>query len=522
MHPMYPLADQKYTFARHRALLIAQEPFLCTTILAITSRYTWFQTGNFSSKATEVHTATYKYVQAEFQRFLWGSGRGRCTEIATLGLIESIMLMVEWHPRSMDLNTPAGDISGSYGLAQYGYDDVPRTSDRSFEAEMRQAWNTFKPVNTTSWWLLCIAINLADGIGLHQVITTGIDHLRNENHTRRARVHEFLVSLVWERSFRLSRKCMLNHPSDTPKQIFVCSDAEPLDEILESRAELYRLIRLVENTIYPNPRHTADIIATGDYHSTVNDFCSLLNGWKTRFDRVKGVSPPLAKHIEIMWHNTRAFLYSIALQAFVTRTNSTLGGPLTEDNGSVPAPRSSNVTQAGQDEIMIGEWIQASECIISVALELHRDGLLRYAPLNVLYHAISGSLALLKVKRLPLQPKNDPMGLLIQLAHALEESSVDDAHFGHRYAVCLKGMIRKMEQGRYQCVVPSHEPTGETSSMTDGMRAMGAGGEASHPTEHGSAGGLGLDVAFGAFGESFQDQLSFLECHDDWTRWLSF
>ncbi|KAF4540585.1 Fungal Zn binuclear cluster domain containing protein [Lasiodiplodia theobromae] len=520
MHPMYPLVDHKYCNIANRAQFATEEAFLCTTVLAITSRYAWHQASAFSARATEVHGALYRHVQSELQRCLWGSGPERYSEARTLSIIESIMLIVEWRPRSMDMITPPKDIVGDYALEQYGYAAAPTTADVSLESHVRTAWDAFKAVNITSWRLLCTAVNLADEIGLHSAITK-LQHTPSQ--ARHARVQEFLVSLVWERSFRLGRRCQLSHPADGSKAIANAPDGQFLNNILESRMELYRLTRLIENTLYPSARQTADLIARGNYQTAVDDFSGLLAAWKTRFDRVKASSPPLAKHLEIMWQGTRAFLYSISLRALL-RERSLPPSRLESGNngngqGARPPPRMLQMDQSSrQDHHMAEEWLQASESAIGVALELHREGLLRLAPLNVLYHVIAASLAVLKAERLPLRTTTaDPRHLLTQLVRALEDSSVDDAHFSARYAACLESMMGCLEEDRRRCVARAHGGPADDAAATNSSSLDGGGGD---PT------GIaipGFETPFGVFEGASHDHPSFLDCNnEDWSRWLSF
>lgn len=519
MHPMYPLVDDKYCNIANRAQFVTEEAFLCTTVLAITSRYAWHQASAFSARATEVHGALYRHMQSELQRCLWGSGPGRHSEARTLSIIESIMLIVEWRPRSMDMITPPKDIVGDYALEQYGYAPAPTTADVSLESHVRTAWDTFKAVNITSWRLLCTAVSLADEIGLHSVMTKSQHIPSRVSDVRHARVQEFLVSLVWERSFRLGRKCQLSHPADGSKTI---TNAPALNNILESRMELYRLTRLIENTLYPSPRHTADLIVRGNYHTAVDDFSGLLATWKTRFDRVKASSPPLGKHLEIMWQGTRAFLYSISLRALLRERSLPPSRLESGNNGNgqaaIPPPRMPQMDHSSrQDQHMAEEWLQASESVIGVALELHREGLLRLAPLNVLYHVIAASLAVLKAERLPLRTTTaDPRHLLTQLVRALEDSSVDDAHFSARYAACLKSMMGCLEEDRRRCA--ARDAAAMSSSSLDGGGA--ASSAAGAPT------GIaipGFETPFGVFDGASHDHLSLIDCsNEDWSRWLSF
>lgn len=186
---------------------------------------------------------------------------------------------------------------------------------------------------------------------------------------------------------------------------------------------------------------------------------------------------------------------------------------------------SSNAAQAEQsqeDREGISQMFQEAQQTVELALELHRDGLLRYVPLNILYHTISASLILLRIQQLSSRAFGNPMGLLLRLLHALEEASTDDACAASRYACCLRRMLEKVEEdcrrkntrANHKDPLPANH--GEHQNTPD------------YTTEHislpdsdenWSGAGMGM---FDICESSLQEQLMFLECGDDWTRWLSF
>lgn len=517
MHPLYPLVDHKYSQCSNKSELVTQDPLLFATILAVTSRYTWYQASAFSARAVEVHGFLYRWVQSAIQSCIWISTPRGCDETTTLGLIESIMLIVEWHPRSLDATMPVKDIRGNYALETFGYSPTPDASDKALESEVRRAWDTFKPVNTTSWRLLCIAINIADEIGLQQVITTAHCNRSGTESPRRAHVRHFLVSLVWERSFRLGRTCLLSHPPGDSGLMLGPSSDHPLKDMLHCRIELYRLARLIESTLYPTVRRTHDIIVEGNYMAMINDFSALLATWKTHFEGVKASSPPLAKHLEIMWHTIRSFLHSVSLLAYTRKAGATASGPVSKCNATTWVTMSSNAAQAEQsqeDREGIRQMFQEAQQTVELALELHRDGLFRSVPLNILYHTISASLILLRIQQLSSRAFGNPMDLLLRLLHALEEASIDDACAASRYACCFRKMLEKVEEDRRRKNTRANH--GEHQNMPD------------YSTENiplADGDGNWSDVGMGMFdtGESsLQEQLMFLECGDDWTRWLTF
>lgn len=110
----------------------------------------------------------------------------------------------------------------------------------------------------------------------------------------RAYVRDLLVSLVFGKTVPLGRKCLLPHPTRPTGS----AGASPYEDLLESWSELYRLVRLLDSTLYPSAAPTIDIISSERYQSIVDDFPGLFASWRARFERITG-SATFAKYIDI-------------------------------------------------------------------------------------------------------------------------------------------------------------------------------------------------------------------------------
>ncbi|GME66038.1 Fungal Zn binuclear cluster domain containing protein [Neofusicoccum parvum] len=442
-------------------------------------------------------------------------------------LIEGIVLLVEWHTRSLDLVSPPMDISGPYALGSYSFNPCPSSTlpdVSNFESEVLNASETIKSLLTATWRLLGIAITLSDEIGLHQVITKAGERQMQDgtDGPRRARVRDFLVTLVWEHSFRLGRKCVLVLPP-TPPEPAQREPASQLSAFLDSRTELYRLLQLVESTVYSTPRHTADIITSGRYVSIISDFSGYLAAWRSRFEHLKGPGP-LRKHLEIIWHSARTFLNCVAVQAFAIRCATAGRRPSSRGAGAGAgaASNTQSFTQSAQhyQDLSLAEDVtKDAEQVLEIALALHREGYLRHAPMNLMYHIMAASMLLLKLQLLPVRISGkrgagDPMAPLKQIAKALEEAGIDDVHVCCRFASCFKRLMRKIEADRGQ-----PRPTVEASDPGhQGLESVsGILWPSGDPDAAADATGAGLP-----FGTSLCEGLFSLEQDGEWPRWLAF
>ncbi|KAL1630308.1 hypothetical protein SLS56_004980 [Neofusicoccum ribis] len=490
MHPIFPLVDQEYSSSANREQLITREPFLCATILAICSRCSWIHAYPASPRAIEAHGMLYRHLQSEISRCIWAPDRRY--NARALGLIEGIVLLVEWHTRSLDLVSPPMDISGPYALGSYSFNPCPSSTlpdVSNFESEVLNASETIKSLLTATWRLLAIAITLSDEIGLHQVITkAGERQMQGDaDGSRRAR----------------------REP------------ASQLSALLDSRTELYRLLQLVESTVYSTPRHTADIITSGRYVSIISDFSGYLAAWRSRFEHLKGPGP-LRKHLEVIWHSARTFLNCVAVQAFAIRCKTAGRRPSSRGAGTGAASNTQSFTQSAQhyqDLSMAEDVTKDAEQVLEIALELHREGYLRHAPMNLMYHIMAASMLLLKLQLLPIRINGrrgagDLMAPLKKIARALEEASIDDVHVCCRFASCFKRLMRKIEADRGQ-----PRPTVEASDPGhQGLESIsGVLWPSGDPDAAADATAMGLP-----FGTSLCEGLFSLEQDGEWPRWLAF
>lgn len=108
MHPFFPLVDDRYCDPVNRGELLSQEPLLCTAILAVTSRYVWPSKLPSYPRAYETHNALFRQVQLNIHERLWGISGGGGKVNSILGMIECIILFIEWVCAAM-LSSENGD-----------------------------------------------------------------------------------------------------------------------------------------------------------------------------------------------------------------------------------------------------------------------------------------------------------------------------------------------------------------------------------------------------------------------------
>lgn len=507
MCPFFPIVDHKYSSSMHWGELLTEETLLCATILTTAARYTWYRASASSSRAVEMHAVMYRHVQSDIQSFVWSSKLPCNRKSTVLGVIESILLLAEWHPRPLDVVPFPSEMSGGYPLEAYAFGPAAATSN--IETEARRCHESLRSLNLTSWRLLSTATNLADEIGLHQTISQSAENDRQDglDMARRARVRHFLVYLVFGKCVDLGRKSLLTLPTDLSRPV----EGNPSAVLLESWFELCRLARLIDNNLYPSPATTADIISSERYPFIIDDISSLFASWRTRYESVPG-SSIFSKYLDLVAHSSQAWLRAVALQAYVRRCRILACHTRNCESGekfpTISLQDSIQVDKSRQDLQIIDSMVQDCKHTLEITLELYREGSLRHAPLNVMTNVTSAGMALLRVQHLPLSAVNGSMDLLWQLADALEEAGPDDAHILSQCAVCLRRLLRCTETdlGSSQFTTPHVDPALGTNALGTGPGTLCA------PEEIGPA----------IFGHLFDAPFLMTPLSDNQNGWLGF
>ncbi|GME47630.1 C6 transcription factor [Neofusicoccum parvum] len=531
MEPLYPVVDESYRDPARRATLIADEPVLCTAILTVASRYAWFEGTPASSRAHEIHSLLFKQAQQSIHQSLWGIENDAALESRILCTIESIVLFVEWRPRPMDIMPNKGMVAGAANMFGVESGDPPTGQTSVIDDETRKAYMLTRRLNATSWRLLGHAVNLGDEISLVE----GLSKTREaqprpySNARRRARIRDLLIPLTWEISFRLGRSSFLKLPSPSSTTVDEYSGDSVFSPLLSSRAELYRLCRLIENTLYASVSSTKDIIVSDRHPEMVSSLAEIMTDWWNKFQRISGPFA-LRKTIEIQYHNVWTYLHAVAFQAVIERLRGfSSREPSIEHFERTYRPQGLSIVEILRSErsrrdLQLAEEIaKAGVHVLELSLDLDREGYLRFIPFTTMTWILTSATLLLKGTGLRAVVDLGTTDLLKRISRALDRAVVDDVHALSHYSASLLFLTQKVQTGA------ATSRTGRPQNNTD----QGAAADASQPVPaaanlppmnaenpadtdgsvpeqgtYGAAGGL-LDPMF-------SDNLA-----EDWANWLS-
>ena len=322
--------------------LLSEEPMLAITMLMLSSRYMALPPGPGAiTRPYAIHDRLWNYLQATIDRMLWGQeqfGGGFCGAgprvsesenkgLRTLGTVESLLLLTEWHPRT--LHFPPGVDSETLLEAEDAAVDSElktRTSPSHKESWLEPCWRS----DRMCWMLLGNAMALAIELGVFDedkkngAVTAQSAAPSGEiqpDLARKAIVKKVLLIYVTQISGRLNYISMLPRQCSKPKylkeqakimgerlensrragmlptSVPIRSSVQTMDIINETVLylwmELAVTFQLGNEDLFPNMQHTRDIINSGKYFELMEFYNDLLEQWRHKSEQFAyGTTPP--------------------------------------------------------------------------------------------------------------------------------------------------------------------------------------------------------------------------------------
>lgn len=442
---------------------------------------------------------------AEAQTSSTAPWRGlRKGSLRTLGTIESLMILTEWHPRALhfpppeatdELMIPAYDAPDTY--SNYDEENGHRlpggVGGKRIESWLEPAWRS----DRMCWMLLSNAMGLAYELGvfdnIEELLAEGGEMTRPEYEDeayrlRAARIKRLLLIYVTQLAGRLGwtnmvpenlrdrdpvfapRKRKLSLDGKTPETSTSVSntfnyipDLELDDQIIHCWAGISNTMRLINEKIFKSRQYTTKIIQDGSYIELLKDFQPMLRTWKAEFERFR--LPPYIRHIlTIEYEYVRIYVNSLSLQAVVERCTNNAGNQTAGNAGSGSAagalplsPETQNyygklpLARLGgfgaADQGYVREVVDGCRNLLRTVVEGLLPGeYLKHAPVRTYFRIISGAMFLLKTFALGAS-KHDveiSIGLMDATVDALRNCVVDDVHLGIRFADLLETLTSRL------------------------------------------------------------------------------
>ncbi|KAF6812634.1 fungal zn binuclear cluster domain containing protein [Colletotrichum sojae] len=532
LSPLTPISPPTFRNPATHLTLLTEEPILTITLLTISSRYCKLAGTGGHCRSNAIHEQLWIYLRGMIERCLWGQeafGGGfaamagassiiedqtsstapwrgmRKGSLRTLGTVESLMILTEWHPRA--LHFPPAEAIDELMLPSYEGSDLISTDEngnqrpsaniggRRLDSWLEPAWRS----DRMCWMLLTTAMGLAYELGVFDDID---DLLRNgaftrpeyeeETYRQRAnRIKRLLLIYLTQLAGRLGWTSMVpealrksdpavtrrrplstegttpgTNPSSISNAFNYIPDLELDDQIIHCWAGISNAMHIGNERLFKSRKHTTDIIQSGKYTEHLKEFQPLLQDWWKEFERYR--LPPYIRYIlTIEYEYVRIYVNSLSLQAVVERCTNNAGhtahaghgahGNHNAGSAAQLSPQTQNyfgklpLGQLGgfgaTDQEYIKEVISGSRNLLRTVVEgLLPGDYLKHAPVRTYFRIISGAMFLLKTFALG-APRSDvkmSIDLMDQTVEALRNCVVDDVHLGIRFADLLESLTRRL------------------------------------------------------------------------------
>jgi hypothetical protein len=522
LSPLTPISPPTFRNPSSHPTLLIEEPILTVTLLTIASRYRKMPGPGGHCRSHAIHEQLWTYLRGMIERCLWGqeafgggfTGSGasdldqtsttapwrglRKGSLRTLGTVESLMILTEWHPRA--LHFPPQDATDELMMPSYEHPDNFSTDEdgnqklpggiggKRIESWLEPAWRS----DRMCWMLLSNAMGLSYELGVFDNIDdmdspTG-DMARPEYddeayRLRAARIKKLLLIYVSQLAGRLGWTNMVpkehiktgltfehrkrksvdgNTPGTSTTSMTngfnYIPDLELDDQIIHCWAGITNAMRLGNERLFKSRKHTTEIIQSGRYVEILREFQPILTEWQKTFSSFRSM-PQYIRHIlTIEYEYVRIYVNSLSLQAVVERSTNVApnmgpGGapvadlsPETQNRyGMLPLARLGGFGK--EDQEYVREVVLGSRNLLRTVVEgLLPDDYLKHAPVRTYFRIISGAMFLLKTFALGASKKDVEVsiGLMDKAVDALRNCVVDDVHLGIRFADLLETLTSRL------------------------------------------------------------------------------
>lgn len=447
MCPLSPIISDFYAKHSNHRQLLTDEPVLCCTILAISSRYHMLPGIGGVSRSTIIHDRLWRYCQDLLTRTMFGQEKGSRPKTRTIGTIEALLLISEWHPRS--LHFPPDNYGWDSELLLNSATQHSSSSEQCSHSESSVAdqWlnDVIEPARRSDrmcWMLLGSAVTLAHELGIYDGDTDYIG--AGESTTRRIRVRKLLYVYVNHLASRLGYVSLIPQSMNqvVSRQVHSAdAAASQWQAHMTSWIELTKLVKSVSDNFFASAAHTSQLLRSGRYIDLLQQFLPMLDHWRRVHLENHSFKGSYQETLFIEYHYVRIYINSLGMQAACERALA--------DTTSDSDPSAVLYTRIDSLQYeFIKEVIDGSCEILRKVISLAATNTLRFAPVRLFLRITTSSVFLLKalslgVRNTQLQYALD---ILDRSIDALKTSNLDEVHLAARYATLLDTHVQKLRQ----------------------------------------------------------------------------
>ncbi|CAG8129908.1 unnamed protein product [Penicillium olsonii] len=494
MAPLSPVLTNFFASHKNQYYLVTQEPMLCYTILMISSRYHTLPGVGGYSRSFFIHHRLWQHCQHLLLRITLGQEKISKAKTRTIGSVEALLLMSEWHPRALQFPPETDGWDSDFIMTSPDIRDPPSTEDMAVSLRWREdVVEPTKRFERMSWMVLNSALALAHELGVFgctsrlakQDDLVGLDAERYLEYleVRRQRLPSLLFTFINSLSSRLG--CTSPMPSEVgipmpeTRTSLLSIDREWL-LFMSAWAELMKLTSSVTDTLFPL-MNVSDNNATDTFIAILDRKQVMLANWKQRYLNIAGKSLiislvrfltpadkglPYTQTLFIEYQHLRILVNSIGMQRIVQRV---LQNSVQPPNGSTIDPsfieRARRLNMTTREYSFIEEVIdgccQTLERVTTLSESLH------FSPMRTLFRTISSSIFLMKALALGVRNSKlqEALQILDRTIAVLLDTEQDDVHLRSRYAALLQTQVSRLRESLVSSYPASHEPDPYDLSM---------------------------------------------------------
>ncbi|KAJ5894930.1 hypothetical protein N7495_006621 [Penicillium taxi] len=447
MSCLSPILTDFYSSHQNHYWLITREPVLCSTILMISSRYHILPGASGESRNFFIHHRLGQYCQQLTMRLIWGQEQSTKSKIRSLGTVEALLLMSEWHPRSLHF-PPEAD----------GWDDdliatAPKPPESAENSESANRWldemvETSRRSDQMSWMLLGCALSLSHALGLFE--TENNDSAEEEYqwkelmNIRRHRVQRLLYVYINQLSWRIG--CVSPIPQSLNHAVLSGRKPRGLSQpgstwliFMDSWIELTKLAQSVTDMFFPSAKFARQQIYSGRYVGLLEHIRPLLNQWKDKYLQPGLLDTAFYSDLFIEYHFVRVYTHSVGMQAVVERAVADA-----DSNFDEMRPMTIDAT----DYEYIQEVIDGCCQILQAVTNLAETGALQFSPVRIVLRFLSASIYLMKALSIGTREAilRDSLEVLEKSIIALKSNALDDVHLSTHFAALLDIHVSRLRR----------------------------------------------------------------------------
>ena len=304
MAPLSPVLTDFFASHKNQYYLVTQEPMLCYTILMISSRYHTLPGVGGYSRSFFIHHRLWQHCQHLLLRITLGQEKISKAKTRTIGSVEALLLMSEWHPRALQFPPETDGWDSDFLMTIPDVRDPPSLNE-DIPVSSRWREDVVEPTKRferMSWMVLNSALALAHELGVfdstarlaRQDDLVGLDAERYLEYleVRRQRLPSLLFTFINALSSRIG--CTSPMPSDVGISMpETRTSLQSIDRdwllFMNAWIELMKLTSSVTDTLFPLMNVSSSTGSSDTFIPVLERKQILLANWQQRYLNISGM-----------------------------------------------------------------------------------------------------------------------------------------------------------------------------------------------------------------------------------------